>query len=114
MLNKKGFGLQAMMASVLVLMIALVIIAVLVDKLFAGMNYTSIEEKLVEAREKLSITDKFVSTETLISKNVLDESIMSKYSCTGYVALINDEYKAYIDCKNYKTVGYLDSVKKSL
>lgn len=112
-MNNKGFGLQEMMASVLVLMIALVIIAVLTEKLFGEMNYGTIEQKVVLARKELNITDKIVSVETLIDKNVLDEEIMNKYSCTGYV-VFDEDYKAYISCKNYKTVGYLESVKRSL
>lgn len=132
-LNNRGWGLQVMLACVLVLMIALVIISVLANKVFKNMLepidgsstsniYKTFESQVLEASKKYQSTyysnieqgDEIVVTvEKLKEKNLLttndDTSI-----CTGHTIIKNDSkitYHTYIKCgSKYMTAGYQNNV----
>lgn len=125
-LNNRGWGLQAMMVFVLILMICLVIVAALIDKNFNGLvkennsfDYGKLENELVDAAKKY-VSNKNINLEYGESHTVSLEKLQSEkligdirddYSkCKGYVTLSNHgslSYKSYIKCgSNYKTKGY--------
>lgn len=111
-LNNRGWGLQAMLLCVLVLMIALVIVAVLVNQLGKTLGiqtkpnnptqtetkvtYTDLENRAIEGakkyhdkyysdmldREKITVTLKTLKNQKMLD-DVLD--IKDKEICTGYV-----------------------------
>ena len=130
-LNNRGWGLQAMLAGVLVLMIALVIIAILVNKLtndtFESINssnevYKIFESKVLEASKKyqsnyysnIESGDEIVVTvEKLKEKNLLTINEETAI-CTGYTIIKNDSkitYHTYIKCgSKYMTAGYQNNV----
>ena len=50
-----------------------------------------------------------VKISELIEKKLLDEVVIDKDKCDGYVQVYNNgiiEYKTYLNCKNYTTHGY--------
>ena len=126
-LNNRGWGLQAMLAGVLVLMIALVIIAILVNKLtndtFESLNssnevYKIFESKVLEASKKYQSNyysnieqgdEVVVTIEKLKEKNLLTTNEETAI-CTGYTVIKNDSkitYHTYIKCgSKYMTSGY--------
>lgn len=111
-LNNRGWGLQAMLLCVLVLMIALVIVAILVNQLGkvlgietntkepipteTKLTYTDLENRAVEGAkkyqdkyysdildgEKITVTLKTLRNQDMI-EDILD--IKSQEKCTGYV-----------------------------
>lgn len=111
-LNNRGWGLQAMLLCVLVLMIALIIIAVLVNQLGkvlgietkpneptgveTKVTYADLENKAVEGakkyhdkyysdmldREKITVTLKTLKNQSML-EDILD--IKDKEQCSGYV-----------------------------
>lgn len=135
-LNNRGWGLQAMMICVLVLMIALVIVAVLVNKVLEPIlgssepvektqtTYQDLEQMLVDGSkkyqaryyddlvhgEKITVTVKTLQREKMIDTitDIKDDSVI----CTGYVifTLENEiKYYPYLKCgSNYTTKGYLN------
>lgn len=111
-LNNRGWGLQSMLLCVLVLMIALIIVAILVNQLGrvleietntkeptsteTKLTYTDLENKAVEGAEKYH--DKYysdmqekekitVTLKTLKNHNMIDSivDIKDNENCTGYV-----------------------------
>ena len=124
-LNNRGWGLQAMMVCILILMIALVIVAVIVEKNFKNLinpinneSYASLEEKVVDAAKIFHKNnyqnlddDEVISIKALKRNDLLDDikDIKDNKSCSGYVVIRKDDklnYKAYIKCSNYTTKGY--------
>ena len=127
-LNNRGWGLQAMMAGVLVLMIALIITSVLIEKVFNDMTdspsdnsnitekpeneenkYTTYSEIEKDVVKKISVTIKNLQSDKLLPeiKDIKDENII----CSGYAIFKNKDdnitYHAYIKCgSNYETIGY--------
>lgn len=119
-LNNRGWGLQAMLLCVLVLMIALVIVAILVNQLGkvlgietntkeptpteTKLTYTDLENKSIEGakkyqdkyyrdmldREKITVTLKTLKNQNMV-EDILD--IKDQTTCTGYVifTLQNDK-----------------------
>lgn len=51
-----------------------------------------------------------ITSDELMSNNILTESSVDGDECTGYVVikkkLVENEYKAYIKCQNYTTNDY--------
>lgn len=136
-LNNRGWGLQAMLLGILVLMIALIIVAVLVNQLGKTLGieskdpeemgtvitYKDLENKAIEGAKKYQ--DKYysdmqekekitVTVKTLKDHNMLDDivDINDKKECTGYVifTLQNEtvEYYPYLRCSHHTTKGYLE------
>lgn len=111
MLNNRGWGLQAMMVCILVLMLCLVVISMLSNKLNDTFNreYVELENKVVEVVKKYeadnNINLEVVTIEELIDSNYLEDYSVNGSKCSGYVRK-DINYKAYIKCDNYTTVGY--------
>lgn len=120
-LNNKGWGLQTMMLFIMVLMIALVVIYVMVQKNFSnlkGYNYQKEEDKVIEALKKYykendininSEEEKIISVKRLKNEGLLDNFDR----CSGYGLLKKDKnkisYDAFIRCDNeYTTDGYIN------
>ena len=104
MLNNKGWGLQAMMIWILVLMFALLVTSVLINKLNRTFNiisdYPEYEQKIVEASKKYQNDynkNSIITLDELKKNNYIEKS-----NCTGYVL----DNKAYINCDDYMTEGY--------
>lgn len=50
-----------------------------------------------------------IDVKELIEKGLIDEVVVEKDKCNGYIEVTNNgiiEYKTYLNCKNYKTHGY--------
>lgn len=119
-LNNNGWGLQVMMLFILVLMIALVIVYIMVNRNFSdivGYDYKSEETKVIVALKKyyknndIKINngeEKIVST-----KKLKEEKLLTDFNkCSGYGLLKNKNgkiiYDAYIRCDKYITDGYIN------
>lgn len=124
-MNKNGWGLQAMMTMVFILMIALVIVAIIASTklsiLFpSGETYPQLENEVVEALKKyetkqivsLNYNEEIViNIKTLQNQNLLNKLVdQNNNNCSGYGTIIKKSqgiiYKAYIKCGDYKTDGY--------
>ncbi len=128
-LNNRGWGLQAMLACVLVLMIALVVIAVLANKVFKNMLeptessspsnvYKIFESKVLEASKEyqkeyynnIEQGDEVIVTVEKLKEHNLLTSNEETAICTGYTIIKNDSkitYHTYIKCgSKYMTAGY--------
>lgn len=102
------------------IMFAIVILLFCFGIVFAKKNkvYKEQEKELVE------ITKMYVESSTwypkkgeslkvdineLIENGLISDVVVNDDSCNGYINVINNgiiEYKAYLNCKNYKTHGY--------
>lgn len=135
-LNNRGWGLQAMLLCVLALMIALVIVAVLVNQLGevlgiakkpieSNITYVDLENRVVEGakkyhdtyysnmqeKEKITVTLKTLKNKKMI-EDILD--VKDNKPCTGYALFTlqngKTSYHAYLKCSNYTTKGYLNDL----
>lgn len=120
-LNNKGWGLQTMMLFIIILMIALVVIYVMIEKNFSylmGYNYQKEEIKVVEALKKyykendISINNE---EEKIISvKKLKNEGLLENFNkCSGYGLLKKTKnkisYNVFLRCGNeYTTDGYIN------
>lgn len=118
-LNNRGWGLQAMLSIVLILMLALILVVILIEKNFGelvGGEATSVklEEKVVTATKKYQkkyysdATEQHkVTVEKLIEEGMLDKLSYKGTACTGYANFTQNEYHAYVKCgSKYTTKGY--------
>ncbi len=124
-MNNRGWGLQAMMVMVFILMIALVIVAVIastkLNSLFpSGETYNQLENEVIEALKKYEAdyidylnynAETIINIRTLQNQNLLNKLVdQNNNNCSGYGTIIKKSqgiiYKAYIKCGDYKTDGY--------
>ena len=85
---------------------------------YKSKKYKDLENKLVEIAKKYTATDfnypkgnnsVIVTYEELKEKKLINELKVNNNKCDGYVEITFDgvtKYKAFIDCKNYKTHNY--------
>lgn len=123
--NNHGWGLKEMLFLTALLLFFLLVIAVLVNNLYSGLeknnqtttpknNYTykQVEENLKEASQKyikkIKEEKELVSSEELLKENIIElEKLTSGNDiCEGYVKIENKVYTPYISCVHYKTEGY--------
>ena len=123
MLNNKGWGLQALMLCIIILMFALVIAYSIADKTFglSDTQYHRKEAQVVEAIKKYKKKNKIVveqdEEKVITIKTLKETNILKNINCTGYGIYSKkekDTYKAYIKCDNYTTDGYLEYLDESL
>ena len=128
-MNNKGWGLNEMLALCVVLIIALFIASIFIDKALNENNITNLETKdytqayiareidMVSAAKEYWSDNKFelndgvlsVTIKTLIAKDylaVIKDPKDSSLACSGYV-IISNNYAPYLTCgTNYATSGY--------
>ena len=123
MLNNRGWGLQALMLGIVVLMMSLVIAYSIASKIFPNSNekYIKMEEEIVEALKKYKNKNKIVVSgdeqKVITIKTLKAANYVSDFECTGYGIYSKDTkdvYKAYINCDYYTTDGYLNYLDESL
>ncbi len=123
MLNNRGWGLQALMLGIVVLMMSLVIAYSIASKIFPNSNekYIKMEEEIVEALKKYKNKNKIVVSgdeqKVITIKTLKEANYVSDFECTGYGIYSKDTkdvYKAYINCDYYTTDGYLNYLDESL
>lgn len=129
-LNNKGWGLGTLIAGIGVFAIALLIVVIIVNNNLKELglintsvndkkyNYSIIEKKVensaVEYIKKNNIDNDItltLSIKKLQKENYLkDSKELKNKKCSGYVIISkknnNTNYKAYLNCFNYKTIGY--------
>ena len=123
MLNNRGWGLQALMLGIVVLMMALVIAYSIATKIFHSPDekYLKMEEEVVEALQKYKSKNKIVVSDdeqkVITIKTLKAANYVPDIDCTGYGVYSKngkDIYKAYINCDYYTTDGYLNYLDESL
>ena len=119
-LNNQGWGLHVMMLFILVLMIALVVIYILINRNFS--EYVSYDYKKEENKVIVALKKYYKENDIEINKNeekivsvkkLKEEKILTNFNkCSGYGLLKNKNdkiiYDAYIKCDNYITDGYIN------
>jgi len=118
-LNNRGWGLRVMMLFILVLMIALVVIYILINRNFpqyVNYNYQKEETKVILALKKYYKENDIKlnnNEEKIISvKKLKNSGLLENFNkCTGYGLLKKDGkiiYDAFIRCDGYITDGYIN------
>lgn len=120
MLNNRGWGIQAMMVFIMVLMISLVVSYIIAQKTFSNFTsskYQNNEKQVISALKKYKKENSLnISSgeEIIITiKKMKNFGLLKNFDkCTGYglYKIDNDKsiYKAYIKCgSQYITDGYL-------
>ncbi len=113
-MNKKGFTLMELLASIVIIGIVLMIVYPEITKISKKNNddlYKSYENMMVE----YATVSKF-NNRNVIKLSELEDLMQIKNECKGYVTINHgvtpNEYKAYIRCgEKYKTTGY-DTTKE--
>ena len=118
--NNHGWGLKEMLFFSAIIFFFVILAFVLINNLYQGLtgesainqtySYTSIEQNLSNAAKKYARsknTSNLIISEDLMDAKYLKESEMKTKDdvCAGYV-LVEENYKAYITCNNYETMGY--------
>ena len=133
MLNNHGWGFRAYMIASGILLIALILVAFLVTRLYSGLpsletamentkTYSTIENDIKAFahsyivdyhQEEITTGVVTVSTNKLIEKGFLTDKKLTTSDgdkCKGYALIRKDNdvlvVEPYIKCKNYTTVGY--------
>jgi len=129
-LNNKGWGLGSLIAGVGVFAIALLIVVIIVNKNLKELglinvntndkkyDYTILEKKVEDSAIKY-ISDKNIENDTTLTLTIKklqkedylkDMKELKNKKCSGYVVISkknnNLNYDSYINCNNYKTIGY--------
>lgn len=129
-LDNKGWGLVTFLVFMAILFVALFVVVILVNYFGTGLknsqshiiydepgiedyNYPAYESTMIDYARKYKIDKNIVLSDGQsinINKNDLN-ILRSKYNhCSGYVKITNEfgaeVYQAYIDCGDYKTIGY--------
>ncbi len=117
-LDNKGWGFAMFIAFIFVFLLAILMIAYMVNHFETGLSserddnitYTQHEiyrkyEKLVKKAAESAFSN---HTEEYININDLDISNAIKSECVGYVLLDSSslEYTAYLKCGNYQTANF--------
>lgn len=125
-LNNRGWGMQAMMAIVVVLMLALVFVSMMINTKFksdvtsSSSQNTKLENKVITASQKYYQNHQInlkenaqyrVNLKTLMDEGLLEEITYKGISCSGYGLIIDKngkiDYEGFIKCgTKYKTKGY--------
>lgn len=105
-LNNRGWGLQAMMAGVLVLMIALIITSVLIEKVFNDMTDSPSDNSNIT--EKPENEENKYTTYSEIEKDVVNAS--KKYQKKYYSDILDGE-KISVTIKNLQSDKLLPEIK---
>ncbi len=125
-MNNRGWGLSEMIILCCILGSFLILVVVLVNQLYSGIeqleaenerygySYQEIENNLENAAK--SYYRKNNSAVLIMSDDLLLEDyitsikltpVNSSEPCIGYVTVSEDKtFDAYISCENYETVGY--------
>lgn len=129
-LNNKGWGLGALIAGIGVFAIALLIVVIIVNKNLKELglmntntndkkyDYTILEKKVEDSAIKY-INKKNIENDTTLAvtikkleqeKYLKDIKDLKNKKCSGYVIITKKNnslsYASYINCDNYKTLGY--------
>lgn len=116
-MNNRGWGLQAMLGMVLILMTVLIVTSIVVNSklkhVFNDVTYSDLETRVEVALKEYEDIDYLkVNVETLQKENLLEPLIdKNNNTCEGYGIIEKKDgkivRKAYIKCgEDYKTKGY--------
>ena len=125
-MNNHGWGLSEMIILCCILVGFLLLVVVLVNQLYSGLeeinikdnnygySYKEIENNLKNAAKKYyqkNNTLVMITTEDLLLEEYITSDKLtpneSTEPCIGYVNVIdNKTFEPYISCENYETVGY--------
>ena len=126
-MNNHGWGLQEMIILCCILVGFLLLVVVLVNQLYSGVeqmeyetnekygySYKEIEKNLENAAKKYFQKNKssvMVTSEDLLLEDYITSSklipLNKNEPCIGYVNILeNKNYEAYISCEDYETEGY--------
>ena len=126
-MNNHGWGLQEMIILCCILVGFLILVVVLVNQLYSGLeqmettnnetygySFEDIENNLKEASRKYYLKNKslvMITSDDLLSENYITISKLTPLNgtepCIGYVKVVDDKtFDAYISCEEYETEGY--------
>ncbi len=126
-MNNHGWGLQEMIILCCILVGFLLLVVVLVNQLYSGVeqmeyensekygySYKEIEKNVEEAAKKYYQKNKsvvMITTEELLLEDYLTSSKLIPLNhsepCIGYVNVLeNNNFETYISCEEYETEGY--------
>ena len=111
-LNNRGWGMQAMMAIVVVLMLALVFVSMMINTKFENKVITASQKYYQNHQIDLKENAQYrVNLKTLMDEGLLEEITYKGISCSGYGLIINKngkiDYEGFVKCgTKYKTKGY--------
>lgn len=126
-MNNRGWGLSEMIILCCILAGFLLLVVVLVNQLYSGIeqmeyetnekygySYKEIEKNLEEAAKKYYRKNKsavMITSEDLLLEDYISSSkltpLNSSEPCIGYVNVEdNNIFEAYISCEEYETEGY--------
>ena len=126
-MNNHGWGLQEMIILCCILVGFLLLVVVLVNQLYSGIeqmeydtsekygySYKEIESNLKEASKKYYLKNKsavMITTEELLLENYITSNkltpLNSSEPCIGYVNVLDSKtFDVYISCEEYETEGY--------
>ncbi len=124
--NNQGWGLKEMLFLSALLLFFVLLIAVLVNNLYSGLEkdnlnsnttksntYEQVEKNLSEAAKRYYKIHKSEVKELIVSDMLLEEKYidMKKLTvdndiCEGYVIISENTFIPYISCAEYETEGY--------
>ena len=125
-MNNRGWGLSEMIILSCILVGFLLLVVVLVNQLYSGVeqmefennekygySYKDIEQNLKDAAKRYyrkNNTLVMITSEELLNEEYITISKLTPIDgepCIGYVNVVdNKNFEAYISCEDYETAGY--------
>ena len=125
--NNQGWGLREMLFFSGILLLAVIIVAILVNTLYNDLSsslpnndsdknastYEQVEENLANAAKRYYRAHQKEAGDLIVSEDLIAENYITVQKltvnsdiCDGYVLVEDDIFTPYITCTNYETEGY--------